>query len=231
MDAMMPTALPVRDRFVRLLAAKRSHGRLLAALEEWDGRYDSGSAGALAFELLLFEVERGLGGIERVRLYSRVWGTRRLVFGDLDGVADDELAAVLGRVAARAERRLRSGRVWGRVHRLSPRHFLAALPVLGRSYRAPEWAADGGAETVLKTAHPLTDRRHRAGLVATARHISDLSDPDANHFVLLGGQDGWFGSTTLVDQVPLWRRGAYVRVPLCLDTVRAEFAHRTELRP
>jgi penicillin G amidase len=229
MDVLMPTALPVRDRFARLLAAPRQHGRLLAALEEWDGRYNASSAGALAFEVLLVEVARALRGAERTRLYSRVWGTRRLLFGDLAHVPDAVLAPVLNRVAWRAERRLRAWRVWGRMHRLAPRHFLAVLPVLGRSYRWADWGADGGAETVLKTAHPLTNSRHHSGLVAIARHISDLSDQDANHFALLGGQDGWIGSTTMLDQVQLWRRGAYVRVPLRIDTVRATFPFRTEL--
>ena len=44
-----------------------------------------------------------------------------------------------------------------------------------------------------------------------------MTDPDENYFVLLGGQDGWFNSTTILDQWELWRRGDYVRVPLTLD--------------
>ena len=38
-------------------------------------------------------------------------------------------------------------------------------------------------------------------LGSMARHVSDLSDPDANWFVLLGGQDGWFGAENFADQV------------------------------
>jgi penicillin amidase len=64
-----------------------------------------------------------------------------------------------------------------------------------------------------------------------ARHISDLSDPDRNHFVLLGGQDGWLGSTTFLDQVPLWQHGQYVTLPLRAETARATFPHHTELMP
>ncbi len=230
-DTAMPSALPVRDRLVRLMRARAGDKELRAALEEWDGRYGEASAGALAFEALLFRIALGLRGKQRTGLYSRFWGTRDLLFRDLERIPDRALAAILARAAPRAGRALRRYGSWGRMHRLSPRHFLAALPIIGRAYGFADHPAAGGSETVLKTANPLTDRPHRVGLAATARHISDLSDLDGNHFVLLGGQDGWLGSTTLRDQVPLWRQGAYIRVPLRLETVRAEFPFRTELRP
>jgi penicillin amidase len=83
----------------------------------------------------------------------------------------------------------------------------------------------------MKTAHLLTDKRHASRFGSTARHISDLSDVDRNQFVLLGGQDGWLGSTTFADQLPLWRRGDYVSVPLMPETAAAAFPHRTDLRP
>jgi penicillin amidase len=64
-----------------------------------------------------------------------------------------------------------------------------------------------------------------------ARHISDLADPDANWFVLLGGQDGWFNSTTFRDQADLFVTGRLVQVPLTLARVRATFPHRLDLAP
>jgi penicillin amidase len=64
-----------------------------------------------------------------------------------------------------------------------------------------------------------------------ARHISDLSDPDANWFVLFGGQDGWLGSAAFADQMPLWREGRAIRMPLRPATVAAEFPRVTLLRP
>jgi penicillin amidase len=58
-----------------------------------------------------------------------------------------------------------------------------------------------------------------------------MADPDANRFVLLGGQDGWLGSSTFVDQVPLWQRGETITVPMRPDAVAAAFPHITTLRP
>jgi penicillin amidase len=91
--------------------------------------------------------------------------------------------------------------------------------------------ASGGADTLLKTAHKLTHRRHAATYGSMARHISDLSDLDRNYFVLLGGQDGWLGSTTSLDQVPLWQQGRYIMVPLRAETARAAYPHVTRLEP
>ena len=83
----------------------------------------------------------------------------------------------------------------------------------------------------MKMAHGLSNRRHHARYGSVARHVSDLADPDANHFTLLGGQDGWFASTSFADQVPLWRRGDYVTLPLDPETVRKRFPHAVTLHP
>ena len=58
-----------------------------------------------------------------------------------------------------------------------------------------------------------------------------MGDADRNQFCLLGGQDGWIGSSTFIDQAPLWQRGVMITVPLNIETVRQRFPHRTELLP
>jgi penicillin amidase len=83
----------------------------------------------------------------------------------------------------------------------------------------------------MKTAHGLTNRRHGAAYGSVARHISDLSDPDANYFALLGGQDGWFGSSNFADQVTLWQRGEYVALPLLPASAAKKFRYHTVLLP
>ncbi|HET6222474.1 MAG TPA: penicillin acylase family protein, partial [Dongiaceae bacterium] len=120
---------------------------------------------------------------------------------------------------------------WGEAHRLPVQHLLGGLPVIGARYRFADLPAAGSSETVLKTAHALTAERHDTRYGAQARHISDLADPDANWFVLLGGQDGWFNSSTFRDQVEPFMTGGMVQVPLTLDKVRASFPHRLDLAP
>jgi penicillin amidase len=103
--------------------------------------------------------------------------------------------------------------------------------ILGRHYRFADLPASGTSETLMKTASGLTNRRHSASYGSVARHITDLSEPDRNYFVLLGGQDGWFGSTNFLDQLGLWRRCEYIVVPLTADAARTQFNHHTTLIP
>lgn len=232
-DTFVQPATCARDRLVRMLHEQNTPAAhdLAQRLAGWDGRYGAHAAGPLAFELLLFHLGLALYGRRLFRVYSSAWNTRQLLFQDIAAWAPEAASRALAHATPRVLRGMRRFRAWGAMHRLEPRHVLASLPILGRAYRFGEWAADGGSDTLMKTAHPPTGRRHRAGLASTARHISDLSDMDANWFTLLGGQDGWLGSTTLFDQTRLWRDGAYIRMPLRPETVRAEFRHRVELRP
>ena len=139
--------------------------------------------------------------------------------------------------------RARCGRQWRRrcgrggatahganAHQIGLRHPLAALPGVGRAYALPNYPADGGNDTLNKTGHGPVTGRHTVTFGACARHFSDLSDPDANEFVLLGGQDGWLGSANAADQVALWRAGKAIQVPLSLEGVRG-WPYRTVLPP
>jgi penicillin amidase len=103
--------------------------------------------------------------------------------------------------------------------------------VFGRRYVYCEVPVAGGNESILKTGHRLTAKRQSVIHGSSARHVSDLSDPDANFFALAGGQDGWLNSSTCADQLDLWRLEAYIQIPLQLETVRACFSHRLELLP
>jgi penicillin amidase len=117
------------------------------------------------------------------------------------------------------------------MHRLGLRHPLSFIPVVGSKYRFGDVPIGGSSTTVMKTAHGDTDERHFTRFGSQARHISDMSDPDANWFTLLGGQDGWINSENFVDQFQFWLRGDYVQVPLQLETVERTFPHKMELRP
>ena len=99
-----------------------------------------------------------------------------------------------------------------------------------RRRRITRNAAPGSRQTVMKTNASPSDTKHRAGYGSQARHISDMSDLDANHFLLLGGQDGWFRSSTFMDQMPMWEKGTYIQIPMRLETVRREFRHTMTLR-
>ncbi|HQT78739.1 MAG: hypothetical protein B7Z80_17875 [Rhodospirillales bacterium 20-64-7] len=232
-DSFVPTALPMRDRLVQLLRAQRRAAatHLAEQLQGWDGHYAADTVQPLIYEVLLYHLGLALRGKRMLRLYSSVWNTRGLLAHDLETTAPTRLEQAMRRAVPHATRAVRRFHTWGAMHRLEPRHVMAGIPLLGRFYRFGDWGANGGSDTVMKTAHGLTTRRHHATLASTARHLSDMSDMDRNWFVLLGGQDGWIGSTTLVDQTVLWRQGEYVQVPLRTETIARTFPHRMELHP
>jgi penicillin G amidase len=100
--------------------------------------------------------------------------------------------------------------------------------VLGRFFKYDSFPVGSSRETPMKTAHGLVNDEHGAFYGSQSRHISDLGDPDANWFLVFGGQDGWMGSENFDDQVPLWRERRYIRLPLTAAAV-AE-AHPTVQR-
>jgi penicillin G amidase len=234
-DVHWMAALGQRDMLLTWLSsaprrAAREDG-LIADLRGWDGAYGADSRGALAFELLSYHLARRLVGRRRREAYAASWGMRGMIWQDVQSTSAEERSRALSAALRDAASAMPRRAEWGGLHRLRLGHPLALMPLVGRAYRVADLPAAGGSETLLKTAHPLTAKRHASRYGSCARHISDLADADRNYFVLLGGQDGWLGSTTFADQVALWRRGEYVAVPLTPEAVAAAFPHRTELVP
>lgn len=237
-DVFSEPALRLRDSLLRLCEAGTADAprqsadtvKVLRLLAAWDGHYRADSTGALAFELLVGNLIRQLHGAKPA-LYASTLDPWTCLSEDLNEMQPQVLAQALERSAARAARGLRRYRVWGRAHRLRLAHTFAKLPGLGRGWRFVDAATGGCNETVMKMAYGLSTRRHAVRFGAIARHVSDLADPDANRFVLLGGQDGWIGSTTFLDQFALWRRGESLQVPLRPETALQTYPHLTELRP
>ncbi|HEY6579251.1 MAG TPA: penicillin acylase family protein, partial [Rhizomicrobium sp.] len=173
---------------------------VLSLLETWDGHYSAGSRGAAAFELMLFAFARGFYSRDALMAYHASWALRDLIRADVESGDAVRVADTAGRALRWVSRRLRT-RTWGDLHRLRLNHPLGAFPVVGRPYRYGDLPASGGSDTVMKTANGLVSGRHSVRYGANARYICDLSDVDSNYFVMLSGQDGWFGSTTFADQV------------------------------
>lgn len=210
---------------------------MLARLRGWDGDYRAESEAALVFELLLgrlvpaLRAEGGNGALAG-RGPETGWNfLTTFLLRDLDALPPARREAVLRRAAAETAPLAAQWRTWGEVHRLRAAHWLVNLPVLGRRFVLETWPVGGSRETPMKTGHGLVGGPHEVSFGSMARHVSDLSDPDANWFVLFGGQDGWLGSAAFADQLPLWREGRAIRMPLRAATVAAEFPRLTLLRP
>jgi penicillin amidase len=230
-DVAAPAVLAMRDRLCAALVPSPLADTVYEAMAGWDGRYDPGSAGALAFELVLAHLAAAITP-ERLRaFYTVVWHGRNLLKEEIEALPPARLTAAVGAALAAAAPVFRRWRCWGMAHRLHLSHPLGAIPLLGPRYRMIDWPWPGSNDTVLKSAHGLVSGRHPVGYGSNARYLFDLSDPDGNYLVLLGGQDGHPGSAAFFDQAELFRRGEYVTVPLNPETARARFPYRTVLQP
>ncbi|MEX2630847.1 MAG: penicillin acylase family protein [Tistlia sp.] len=235
-DVAMPSAPAIRDLLVAAIEAGAATGRarhrdLLRALRDWNGHHAADSAGALAFELLLHDFLHQLHGKDGMALYRGSLQPWDLLREDMATLPPPRIAEAARRAMRRAARTFARHRNWGDLHRLVLAHPLSALPVIGRRYRFCDLPVGGSNETLMKTAHGLSSKRHRVGFGANARFLADLGQPDETYVVLLGGQDGWLGSTTFADQLALWQRGDYCRLPLTRPCVRAEYRHEMLLEP
>jgi penicillin amidase len=241
-DVYMASAVALRDLIVEKLAesgleqaATGRRAEAVALLRAWDGRYEPDSRGALAFELFRSSFSRrfyeSLFGAEDWSAFAGVARIQSLLLEDIRAAAPEELTAALRDGLETAAAGLERFADWGEMHRLVLSHPLGLLPVIGGRFRFADQPIGGSSDTLMKTAHGATDTRHATRYGSNARHISDLTDPDENLFVLLGGQDGWINSTTFLDQLPLWLEGRYIRVPLRLESVSAAFPHRMTLSP
>lgn len=229
-DIHSTASLQERDAFCDWLSGYPEHEALYKLLKEWDGNYQPESKAALALETLFVCLARDLVPVDLRRAWGSSWGTRVLIWRAIQNTQDELGKKALHNAAMVAAENIKSDD-WGTRHRLVLQHVLGMLPVLGRRYRMFDLPASGTSESLLKTAHGLTVDRHRVSYGSVSRHVSDLADPDENYFSLLGGQDGWIGSSTFADQVSLWRQSEYVRLPLRVETVQKTFPHHVVLKP
>jgi penicillin amidase len=237
-DVSLAPALPFRDMLLEIYDGatvdrdrKRFSRPVVAALRLWDGSYDADSAGALAFETVVTLIFDSLHSNAEKAAYSSVWHMRELTQKSLETAPHARAARIVSRAIEHAVPIFQKHRTWGEVHRLRLRHPISVLPVLGKRMKFMEWGAGGNDSTVMKTGARGGTGPHSVPYGSCARHISDLSDVDANYFCLLGGQDGWMGSDTMLDQVADWQGGRYLRLPLQDDTIAEEFPLLTVLTP
>ncbi len=229
-DVFSPTSYRLSRELLQL--APQANGALLQAVEAWDGTYTADSEGAVAFELWLNALIESYPSEKYEEDYFRDWsylGTQ--LPEDIESLQPESRDALYRKSLAIAQTQWEEYPTWGDLHRLRVGHLLAALPGLGRFFVYDRFPAAGSRETVYKTAHGLVDEPHDSRYGSQSRHISSMADADDNWFVLFGGQDGWIGSEHFADQIPLWRKGEYLHIPLREETVAKEFTQKMVLQP
>jgi penicillin amidase len=235
-DVVSPRAARLASRLNDQLAALpggHPAPALRDALGGWPGDYAEDGRAPVAFEMLLRHLVPALRDTSlSPRGPESQWNfLTTFLLRDVDALPPARRDAVLRQAALAAQADYERLGNWGSIHRLRAAHWLVNLPVIGGAFVYADYPTGGSRETPMKTSHGLLDGTPRpANFGSMARHVSDMADPDANWFTLWGGQDGWLGSAAFMDQVPLWREGRAVRLPMRADTVALEFPRVTILQ-
>lgn len=216
-----------------IAAASTRTMQIIQALEAWDGHYEPHSTGAMAYQLVLDRLVhvayRDHYADRIIRHLKRGPHIHEFIREDIE--AERIAASHVDRAAQRAQRRWQPGLTWGDRHRVGLTHPIGRVPLLGRRFHFGHVPTGGTSTTIHKSNHAVTHRPHTVRFGACARHVFDMADPDENHIVLLGGQDGWINSDTMLDQVDLWQRGDYIQVPLTRTGQQHLAVHTTTLHP
>lgn len=235
-DVFMPSAIALRDAILQRsevcrFSSSKDTLETLTVLKQWDGHYTTSSRGALVFEAMVNTLSEQLYGAryndndDLVKQLRGLSEFKRFLSSDVTQSACESMKVWLAEGLRQATQVVEEYQRWGKVHQLELQHPLGLAPLIGGRYRFGAFEIPGSTDTIWKTAHAPTTEPHTTFYGANARHISDMADPNANYFVLLGGQDGWLNSSTFIDQVNLYRQGRLIQVPLELDAVRAAFRH------
>lgn len=194
----------------------------------WSGKFDKDSQGAVVFYALMFELwQKALASFDPERR-EQLSGTDRwkAMLGKwMQAQPQQPLAKGVERGLVKAAECIKDYPNWGKFTVMTPQTIFGRLPLIGKRFRREGVIPiSGSSDTINKYGRALSLDRVDVSYGASARHISDLSDPDANYFVLNGGQDGWIFNENIDDQLGLWQEGKYIQVPLRMESVRKHFS-------
>ncbi|MEM7676169.1 MAG: penicillin acylase family protein, partial [Myxococcota bacterium] len=225
-DVYLESSVRLKRAYLRALdalqlsaAADKMQRLVVDEMRAWTGHYRRDERGPVAFELfnaafLKRYYTQQLGDQDVAEGFIALSSIRQILLSELALAEPSAYRAHLIGALEDAASAIDEFATWGAMHKMRLQHPLAEAPLIGGKFLFKEYGVSGSSDTVRKTAHRPTNELHATNYGSNARHISDLSDPDANYFVLLGGQDGWFESSTFLDQAELFERGEYVQIQL-----------------
>jgi penicillin amidase len=202
---------------------------------QWDGRYNKESQGALVFHLSMYYLWQAYleaqGNSDTSLLSSsRFW--KKYLISWIPTLETQKFQVLFSDVMEKTQEKWSEHKTWGEFTRNLRAGPLGMIPVIGTRFQYREDPVDGDIDTLHKYGRAFNDQKGRVFYGASVRHITDMSSPDENYFVMNGGQDGSVLSENYADQIDLWNRGEYFKVPLSLSEVEKTFTTmQVELRP
>ncbi|MEW6335981.1 MAG: penicillin acylase family protein [Acidobacteriota bacterium] len=212
-------------------------------LLSWDGVMSAGSREALLWAEFLRELGKRVGGDEAESSgLSRtpIGGAEllRLLGGGLDARwwddvstagTEDARAIVAASLAAAAARAGEAA--WGDRHRVTFRHALGGVPLLGGLFDRGPFGVGGASPTVNATWHPAQGGGFPVTGLPSLRFVADLGDWDRSVLTLPLGQSGHPFSPHAGDQTGDWLAGRMHAMPWSAAAVEAATVSRVRLVP
>ncbi len=198
-------------------------------LAAWNGEFDINSNGAVAFEILIHEMAKVIfmKTSASKKVYERMLSSddwRNYLEKRLVGLLPEEQESIVVQAMITTSSTVAKFRTWGEYHVQVVQTPLGLIPLLGSRFRFGTYPSPGSSSTLHKAAFTSGSGPQPVVFGAQARHVSDLTNENENYFVMLGGNDGWLKNESMTDQVPLWREGRYLKIPLSLDKITSEFS-------
>lgn len=202
-------------------------------LLNWDFKYTIDSESPYFFEEMIrlfadFVYEKKKLSKTQKKLIFSHYTWRKKVFRAFETLTKEDQKSVLLTLAEEVDD-LRVKK-WGDVHRFKLNHSLSKIPFIGRFFKLEEAPYPGGTSTVFKAAFKAGSGDYTLKFGAHLRIIFDLSDGNKNYGVLIGGQDGFWGSKNLNDQTSMWLKGEYVKIPFEEKTISDNKVYQTILK-
>lgn len=211
------------------LSSSPEQSQILTELGGWDGKFDQNSIKAYLHHHLFLKLKDKLYGGEAplipvdMSIFDSNGQLPAFIQQDFQMLTLERKQLLLTQIITEMQPLLQDPLKWGAVHQIQIQHLFGNISYLGSPYRFGKLALDGHQASLFKTAGQLDGQNHKIQYGSQARHISDMSDRNQNLFILYGGQDGQINSRNALDQIPLWQKGEYIRVPLDLKLVRQTF--------
>lgn len=228
LDVHAPSATKWIRWIYRNVDKSVQHHPTFQKLLQWDNAYDAEKIEPLLFEFFLFELSNGLlhheykeeASIRKIQqsTFMKEWIEKKTSEFSLE-----ERSKIFFNALEKASEKSSPFQNWGEFHQMRLQYLFGYVPWIGKMFHQKTYPVSGGADTLYKRSFVMKGKPTYVTYGSNARHISDMSDIDANYFVIYGGQNGYAFSTQNADQVDLWESGEYIQVPLRIETVKEQF--------
>lgn len=232
-DTFSKGSFLLAQKFLKVFSTESPLPSWFNELKTWDGFFSVESRGALIFSLIVHEVATEIyqNKVSKVVL-EKILSSHSLVEWMNEAISSIKFdSKKLTFIQQRVARSLHRYKNFGEYHSIRLAHPIGLIPWLGQAFVFRDLAWPGTIDSVMKSTHSFADKKTNSRFGAEARYIFDMSDLNQNKFMLLGGQDGWFGSDNFHDLVDLWLKDEWLEVPMDLKKVKETFAYKMEFAP